>query len=195
MKSLIDLIRKLLRLGPANPAQASLEKLELIKQSNMDSLEALKDQIRDLVARIGQKKAELDDAKIPALRNTIEREIGELLNEVERLSTREDYIVRNITRISKLVEKLLQNQISREQGVSEGIIEDTTLDTEEVLASMEEEDRAMEQLESRRYRPLDTSEAEPVREAEISLEDRLREIGIGEGVVTPRKKPDLDVEE
>ncbi len=195
MKSLIDLIRKLLRLGPANPAQASLEKLELIKQSNMDSLEALKDQIRDLVARIGQKKAELDDTKIPALRNTIEREIGELLNEVERFRTREDYIVRNITRISKLVEKLLQNQIAREQGVSEGIIEDTTLDTEEVLASMEEEDRAMEQMESRRYRPLNALEAEPAREAEISLEARLREVGIGEDAARPGKKPNLDVEE
>lgn len=195
MKFLIDLIRKLLGLGPANSAQASLEKLKLLKQSNMDSLEALKDQIRDLVARIGQKKAELDDAKIPALRNTVEREIGELLNEVERLKTREDYIVRNSTRISKLAEKHLQNQVAREQGVSEDMLEDVTLDTEEVLASMEEEDRAMEQLEGRKYRPLDSSEVEPTREVEVSLAARLREVGIEEAAATPRKKPDLDIEE
>lgn len=195
MKFLIELIRKLLRLGPADSAQANLEKLKLLKQSNMDSLEALKDQIRDLVARIGQKKAELDDAKIPALRNTVEREIGELLNEVERLNTREDYIVRNSTRISKLVEKHLQNQIAREQGVSEDMLEDVTLDTEEVLTNMEEEDRAMEQLESRKYRPLDSSEEEPTREAEASLEARLREVGIEDAAATPKKKPDLDIEE
>ncbi len=196
MKSLIDFIRKLLGLGPSDSAQASLDKLQILKQSNMDSLESLKDQIRDLVRRIGLKKAELDAATIPALKSTIEREIGALLTEVEQLKVREDYITRNTARVSKLVEKHLQNQIAREQGVSEEMLVDVTLDTEEVLASMEEEDRAMEQLESRRYRPPESApeQAEP-EVPDLSLEERLREVGIVSPAAAPRKKPDLDIED
>lgn len=195
MKFIIELIQKLLGFGSSDTTKASLEKLQQLKQANADSLEALKDQIRDLVARIGLKKRELDDAKIPALRSTVEREIGELLNEVDRLKTREDFIVRNTTRTSKLVEKYLQNQIAKDQGVTEEMLVDLTVETEEVLAGMVDEDFAMEQLESRKYRPIEQPEAEEYEEAEASLEERLREIGFSVPEEAPSKKPDLDLEE
>lgn len=146
------------------------KKLAASKAGNVDRLEALKQEIAQLEARVLAKKKEYDAASGDT-RKIISREMERLFRELDRLHARENIISANIERISAAWAKFEEYKAAQESGLSEGELDDLALELEEALDNLKQVDRASKDLEQVKYQAPDPRDVDiEKRTAELAGE-------------------------
>ncbi len=156
-----------LKSSEADKLDALEQKLIRARASNEDRLEALKDEIRTLEARVLQKKKEADAAR-GDIKRMIIREIEQIIRDLDRLRGRETIITANVERTSVAVAKIHELRAARDQGVKDDQLDEIALDLQEVFADLKEADRGVRELEKERY--------EGAERASVDVSQRVGEV-------------------
>ncbi len=153
--ALNDLLAKLAELlGLKESEMQKLEKIETrlrtSKADNVDRLEDVKQQIKNLQRQILKKKEELEASK-GDVKRLVTGEIGRLLNELDRLQNRDKIIGRNIDKISVAISKIAELKDAKAHGADEDIFDDLALELDDVFAELKSADIAAKQLDKVQY--------------------------------------------
>src|SRR3977135_2758037 len=107
-------LAEMLGLKPSEARKMELLRDQMIatKSTNVDRIEAIKDEIRQHEARALRKKKELDAAKGDSKR-LIAGEIERAFRDLDRLRGRETILARNIDRLSDAITKIEEAMAAR----------------------------------------------------------------------------------
>lgn len=153
-----------LKKSQADKYLAMDKKLRASRASNVDRLEALKDEIGTLTRRIKAKKKEYDAAGGESKR-VVKGEIQRIFAELDRLKNREQIIGRNIGQLDLAIAKLAELQDAQSQGVDTETLDDIALELEDIFDELKATDRVREELDEVAY--------EPRKEPEMDIEARV----------------------
>jgi len=130
---------------------ATLEqKLRSAKATNINQLEALKDEIRALETRAIKKKEEYDKSR-GEVKSILAGEIEQTFRDMYRRKERRKIIERNIDQISSVQAKIEEIRAAQAQGASENEVDDIALRAEASFEELAVGDRARKDLEKERY--------------------------------------------
>ena len=170
VSAILSKLAILLGINPSEKRRMEImkQKLGVAKANNVDQMEALKDEIRQLETQALRKKEELDQAKGDSKRIRI-GEIERTFREINRLHGRERIIASNMEKISIAQAKLRELEAAKIQGVEEGHLDDIALELQEVFADLKVADRAAKDLERVEY--------EAPEAASVNVEKRMAAVG------------------
>ncbi len=167
------------------------DKLISDKASNVDKIEAMKEEIKLLERQAVSKKAEYEAAK-GNIRRIIAGEIEQLFSNIDRLKTRENIILQNIDKISVALTKIEELVAAKEHGLDSDVFDDMASELEDKFDDLKTADKAKDDIEKIRYEPRRSEktdveprlselngEKEPPKELSQSAQQRLKEL-VGE---------------
>jgi hypothetical protein len=169
LSDLLSRIAQMLGLKPSEAKRMELmeQKLAASKRTNVDRLEAIKEEIRQLEGRALRKKKELDAARGESKR-IIVREIEVTFGDLDRLRSKETILAQNIDRISAALAKIQDVRAAKGRGIEEEQIDEIAIDAEEAFADLKRSDRAADGLDKIQYTPR-----EPAR---VDVEERMGDL-------------------
>ena len=126
------------------------EKFVQGRNDNQDSLETLKDDIRQIEARIKMKKAKYDAAH-GLVKKTIGQEIEQAFRELDRKEAQAALILRNIEVTSVTLDKIRELEEAANRGVKEEHLDEIAVQLEEAYADTRQTDKALQDLEGVQY--------------------------------------------
>ena len=170
--SLNDLLAKVAQMLGLKPSEA--RKLELIEQkliaakaTNVDHIEQIKDEIRQLEGRAKKKKKELDESRGDRKR-IIAGEIERTFRELDRLRGRESILSRNLDKLGMTLAKIHELRAAQNQGIEQDAIDDVAIEADSAFRDLKATDKAAADLDKIRY--------EAPKESEVDIQTRMDEV-------------------
>jgi hypothetical protein len=137
------------------------------KADNHDRLESVKDEVRQLEARILQKKARFEQAHGP-LRKILGAEIEQAFRELDRKERQVRIIVDSIEAISIALDKIKELEHAKARHLKEGELDQAAILTEDTIEENKQAVEALKGLQDLEHGALET---EPV-----DVEQRLGQL-------------------
>jgi hypothetical protein len=169
VSSIASRLRRGLGLEPSDQQQLDGWKTRYAqdKADNHDRLEALKDEVRQLEARILQKKGKFEQARGP-VRKIIGAEIEQAFRELDRKEKQVRIIVDNIEALSIALDKIKELDHAKARRLTEGELDQASILTEDTIEENKQVVGALKGLQDLDHGGLET---EPV-----DVEERLRQL-------------------
>jgi hypothetical protein len=167
--SIASRLKQGLGLGSSDAQQLDAWKAKYAqdKADNQDRLESVKDEVRQLEARLLQKKAKFEQSHGP-VRKIIGAEIEQAFRELDRKEKQVKIIVDNIEAISIALDKIKELEHAKARHLKEGELDQASVLTEDAIQENKQVVGALKELQELEHGGLET---EPV-----DVEERMRQL-------------------
>jgi hypothetical protein len=169
LSSIASRLRRGLGLDPSDERQLEAWKAKYAqsKADNQDRLESVKDEVRQLEARILQKKAQFDQSRGP-VRKILGVEIEQAFRELDRKEKQVSIIARSIEASAIALDKVKELEHAKAHRLTEDDLDQATILTEDAIQENKHIVDALKELQELEHGGLET---EPV-----DVEERLRQM-------------------
>lgn len=123
------------------------------RQTANQSFEAMREQIRDLEARLRQKQIEHAREKSRSHRVILVHQINDLMQELEFTLERAGFVDRFVGQIRAVIHKAETIRVAREQNLDEATIDRIAIEADGVFDDLRDTDIAIAELERATYTP------------------------------------------